>query len=157
MKLRLLCLLLVSAVYAGPGKIAGTVVDENGDGIIGASVLIVETSQGVSILNPDGSYVILGVAPGVYTLKVESIGYGRQQFKEVEVAFDRTTTLNATLLEETIQGAETLIVYTKPVVKLGPGIVICGPRRPSYKLAPQFRVAPRHRHYLTQPSGRDVF
>lgn len=76
MKLLLICLLMCSAGFAdGMGKIAGRVVDENGEAVIGAAVQILETKQGVSVLNPDGSFVILGVLPGTYTVKTSSIGY----------------------------------------------------------------------------------
>lgn len=86
----LLCLLMVSAVFARTGKIAGMVVDENGEGIIGAAAMIVETKQGGSVRNPDGSFVILGVAPGLYTLRVLSIGYKPQTFVAVQVNDDGT-------------------------------------------------------------------
>ena len=118
--LHILALLaLTSLAMAGPGKIAGAIIDSNGDGVIGAAVQIVETSQGASVLNPDGSYVILGIAPGTYTVKVTSIGYGPQQFNNVEVSSDLTTTINATLAEEALQGDEVVIITKKnPKVKL---------------------------------------
>ncbi len=101
---------LTSLALAGPGKIAGTVLDENGDAILGANVQILETQQGISVLNPDGSYVILGVAPGVYTVRFSSVGYGTKEVREVSVSSDLTSTVNTVLREEAFQMGEVEIV-----------------------------------------------
>ena len=58
------------------GKIAGRVVEaETGDPLIGATVYIEEISQG-AVVAPDGSYAIINVAPGVYTVRASMIGFG---------------------------------------------------------------------------------
>ncbi|MBK6764838.1 MAG: carboxypeptidase regulatory-like domain-containing protein [bacterium] len=106
-------LALSSLVYAGPGKISGTVLDVNGDGVLGANVQIIETGQGVTVLNVDGSYVILGVNPGTYTVRISSIGYGAKEFRGVEVSSDLTSNVNATLQDEAIQIGEVEIVTQK--------------------------------------------
>lgn len=161
MKLLLICLLMWSAVFAGGvGKIAGSVVDENGNGVIGAAVQIIETLQGVQVLNPDGSYVFLGVEPGTYSLQFSSIGYGTKEVREVEVSSSLTSTVNITLQDEAIQIGQVVIITQKKkidadvVVRRGPPMR-CGWGRPV--LPSKFLIEPRHRHYLTQPSGRDCF
>ncbi|MBK6910360.1 MAG: TonB-dependent receptor [bacterium] len=112
-------LLLTSLAWAGTGKISGTILDANGDAIIGAAVQVMETKQGASVLNPDGSYVILGIAPGVYTVRVSSLGYGTKEIREVEVGSDRTATVNATLLDEAIQiGEVEITTQRKKTVQL---------------------------------------
>lgn len=105
MKLLLICLLMNVAVYAaGVGKIAGTVVDQNGVALIGANVQIIETQQGVSVFNTDGSFVILGIAPGRYTLRVSSIGYKTETFVAVEVLDGQTADeIFAVLTEDVIE------------------------------------------------------
>jgi outer membrane receptor protein involved in Fe transport len=110
-------LLLSSQAFAALGKIAGTVLDSNGDGVIGASVQIIETQQG-AVAQIDGSYVILGLAPGKYTVRCSSVGYGAQTVKEVDVTSDLTTTLNFTLSEEAIEIEERVVVYKKPAVEV---------------------------------------
>ena len=102
---------------AGPGKIAGTVLDENGDAVIGAAVQIVETQQGAAV-GVDGNYVVLGVQPGTYTVRIQSVGYAAQTFQGVGVNGDLTTTLNATLREEAVQLGEQVIEYKAPPVKV---------------------------------------
>lgn len=105
MKLLLICLLMCSAGFAdGVGKIVGRVVDENGDAVIGANIWTLEMKQGASVLNPDGRYVILGVVPGTYTVKVSCIGYETQEINDVVVSIDLTTTVNTTLIQIPIQG-----------------------------------------------------
>ena len=59
-------------------KITGTVVDENGEPVIGANVLLVGTSQGV-ITDLDGKYMLN--APAGSMLKISYIGYTTQIVK----------------------------------------------------------------------------
>ena len=113
-----LALLWPSLAWAGPGKIAGKVIDEAGEAVIGASVQIVETRQGAAV-GIDGNYVILGVQPGSYTVRLTCIGYGTQVFNNVSVSGDQTTTLNVTLQEQVLQGEERVIEYKAPNVILG--------------------------------------
>jgi outer membrane receptor protein involved in Fe transport len=112
-----LVLALPLAVWAGSGKIAGKVVDTNGDAVIGASVQLIETQQG-SAVGVDGNYVILGVQPGTYTVRFTSVGYGTQTVTGVTVNSDVTTTINSTLKEEAIGLPEQVVTYQAPVVKL---------------------------------------
>ncbi|MBU0691653.1 TonB-dependent receptor [bacterium] len=111
-------MLFALSAWADNGKIAGTVVDEYGDGVIGAAVQLVETSQGIGVMNLDGSYSILGVEPGTYTVRVSSIGYGTQTFTDVVVSGGLTTTLNVVLTEEALQGEEVIVEWQRPTVIL---------------------------------------
>ncbi len=110
-------LLLLPCAYAATGKIAGSILDDNKEGVFGASVMIVETQQGASA-GIDGDYVILGVEPGTYTVRVTTMGYGTQTYKNVQVSGDLTTTLNVTMKEEAIEIGERIIEYTPPPVIL---------------------------------------
>jgi outer membrane receptor protein involved in Fe transport len=110
-------MMLASAAWADAGKIAGTVLDEYGDGVIGAAVQLMETQQGIAVMNIDGSYVILGVAPGEYTVKITSIGYGDQTHTSVIVQGGLTTTLDIVMTEKALQGEEVVIEYVKPHVE----------------------------------------
>ncbi len=158
----LLCLLMVSAVFARTGKIAGTVVDSSGKGVVGAGILILETKQGAFVSNTDGSFVILGVAPGLYTVSVMNVGYATLFINHVAVAADQTTLLHTSLAESLIP-ISCVVEYRAPHRS---NDNFRTTRCPSCYFQrndwppdghPEFRVEPRHRHYLTQPSGRDVF
>jgi hypothetical protein len=123
-----LAMMLPVAVWAGSGKIAGTVLDENHDGVIGAAVQIMETQQG-SATNVEGNYVILGVQPGKFTVRIHAQGYQDQTFNGVSVSSDNTTTLNATLNVEALQAQPVIIEFQSPAVKLdvsGKDVVITG-------------------------------
>lgn len=99
---------LSGMLYAGTtGKIVGKVVDkQTGDPLPGAGVIILETGQGTAT-DIDGSYILLNVRPGTYTLKASYIGYRDQIVKGVEVKADLTTEVNfylspAALVESTV-------------------------------------------------------
>ena len=82
------CSLFCGTAYAASGnalvaaspqseQCAGVVVDENGEGVIGASVAVKGTTQGVST-DFDGSFTIANVKPGS-TLVISYIGYNTQE------------------------------------------------------------------------------
>jgi TonB-dependent SusC/RagA subfamily outer membrane receptor len=65
----------VLGVSAQTGSVTGEVMDSEADeGLPGANVLVVETSQGVAA-NENGMYEIAGVEPGSYTLRASFTGY----------------------------------------------------------------------------------
>ena len=101
MRMLLITLLFVSSVsFAENGKIAGHVVDVYRDGIIGAAVQIVETFQGVAVMNLDGSYAIADVEAGTYTIRISSLGYIRETLYDVTVDIGLVTVLNIVLKED---------------------------------------------------------
>lgn len=67
---------IFSSVFlsAQQGSILGTVVDEKGDPLIGANVYLEGTILG-SATDADGTFVILNVPPGDFTLTISMIGY----------------------------------------------------------------------------------
>ena len=73
-------------------KISGTVIDEKGEPVIGASVVVVETKQG-TITNIDGKFQVN--APQNGRLKISYIGYETQ-----EVAIKDRQLLKIVLKEE---------------------------------------------------------
>ncbi len=101
-----LAILILSScpVFAGvTGKISGRVIDiESGDVLPGASIRIEGTTLG-NMAGPDGSYFIISIPPGQYSVTASIIGYQSVTVKEVQVVSDRTTEVNfrlkATALE----------------------------------------------------------
>ena len=65
------------------GKISGKVTDrETGEPLPGTNVIIVGTSRGAAA-NVNGSFTILSVAPGIYTLKAQFIGYRAVEIQNI--------------------------------------------------------------------------
>ncbi|MFQ6031324.1 MAG: TonB-dependent receptor domain-containing protein [Candidatus Zixiibacteriota bacterium] len=91
-------------LFAGvTGKISGRVIDaESGEELPGASIRIEGTTLG-NMAGPDGSYFIISIPPGEYSVSASLIGYQSVTKKGVQVISDRTTELNfklkATALE----------------------------------------------------------
>lgn len=91
-------------LFAGvTGKISGKVVDvESGEELPGASIRIEGTTLG-NMSQPDGSYFIISIPPGEYSVTASLIGYQSVTVKGVQVISDRTTEqsfkLKATALE----------------------------------------------------------
>jgi Ca-activated chloride channel family protein len=84
------------------GKIAGTVTDENGQPIPGASVKIDSTSMGAAA-GIDGSYMILNVPPGTYDLSAQTVGYNKTTVKGVVVQANVTTRQDFKLVSAAIE------------------------------------------------------
>jgi len=77
------------------GTIAGTVVDQAGVPVTPARVLLGATNRG-AVTNQQGKYVITGVAPGTYELRVAIIGYAGET-RKVTVGADESVTADFTM------------------------------------------------------------
>jgi outer membrane receptor protein involved in Fe transport len=76
------------------GKISGRVLDkESREEIPFASVFVEGTSLG-SLADVNGSFVILNVPPGVFTVTASLIGYQKTSMKNIRVNVDFTTKLS---------------------------------------------------------------
>ncbi|MDD3043977.1 MAG: TonB-dependent receptor [Candidatus Delongbacteria bacterium] len=84
------------------GKIKGVVLDEQGDPLPGANIVVVGTTWGAEA-DEDGYYYIIGVRAGTYTLKTEFVGYAPKEAREVKVRVGLTTTQNFKMSSEVIE------------------------------------------------------
>ena len=102
-----------SATLFGQGKIAGKVVDKNsGEVVIGANITVKYANTGAAS-DLDGNYFI-SVAPGIYIVVVEYLGYQPTEMKDIIVINGETTHLDFAISE----GAEELkeVVVTAEAV-----------------------------------------
>lgn len=118
--------LLMTALFAGQtGKLAGTVTDKSSDEVlVGANVIIngiwkngeevaVDQPYGAST-DADGTYFILNIPPGEYTVEVVYIGYASSRVTNVSIVVDKTTRLDFELSSEVIAGQAMEVVAYKP-------------------------------------------
>ncbi len=81
----------------GAGKLAGKIVDsETGEPLIGANVVIMNTSLGAAA-DLDGRYFILNITPGTYDVQLSFVGYGTKIIQDVRIVAGITYELNETL------------------------------------------------------------
>jgi outer membrane receptor protein involved in Fe transport len=103
--------------FAGTtGQIKGRVTDESGNPVIGASVLVVGTTQG-AMTDLDGNFQILRVDPGTYVLRISSVEYNTVEVTKVEVKIDETFEVNQKMAKKvteldqviTVEGARDIL------------------------------------------------
>lgn len=105
----LLTLILTTCVAFSQGSISGTVKDaKTGEAIIGANVMIEETSAGAST-DIDGAFTITRVAAGTYSLKVSAITYKTNSVPNVIVEDGKKITLDIPLAEDVSELQEIVI------------------------------------------------
>ncbi|ARS39146.1 SusC/RagA family protein [Sphingobacteriaceae bacterium GW460-11-11-14-LB5] len=92
----------------GTGTISGKIVDEKGDPLPGASILIKELNKVVQS-KPDGSFSI-NVPDGTYNIQVSFISYTAVTLNKVVAKSNETITLNVTLKGETGSLNEVIVV-----------------------------------------------
>lgn len=114
----LIAALCFSVLSAGTtGKISGRVTDKaTGEPLPGCNVLVEETMYGAAT-DTDGTYYILNIPPGTYTLAFIMIGYGELRVTNVEVQIDFTTKVNAALSVEALQSEEVTVVAERPMIQ----------------------------------------
>ncbi|MBN8588712.1 MAG: TonB-dependent receptor [Rhodothermia bacterium] len=112
----LLCSVLYGQmVFAQTGKLSGKVTDASGVTLIGVTVALPGTQLG-AVTDTEGYFAILRIPPGTYSVRFSYIGYQALIISGVRVNSNQTTTQNATLREETLQGGEVTVVAERPIV-----------------------------------------
>lgn len=110
-------LLTTNIVFAQSGKISGKVTDAStGEALVGVNVLIQGTTMGAAT-NADGSYFIINVPPGTYTVRASMIGYAKVSQTNVNVIIGQTTNADFTLSKSSISTKEVVVTATQPVIK----------------------------------------
>lgn len=116
---RILIFIFISTIAfaQNSGKIVGAVVDaKTREPLIGTNIIIDGTTLGATT-DLDGTFIILRVPPGKYTLKAIYIGYQEVVMQNVEVLTDLTTTANFELNPQVIEGESVIVIAETPVVR----------------------------------------
>ena len=90
----------VSAQQPAGGSLRGTVTDEFGGVVVGATVTLVSEHGGGergAVTSDEGVYVFNGIAPGRYTVRVGAAGFAAYENAEVAVTAGQRETLDIKL------------------------------------------------------------
>ncbi len=111
MLLGMLCIFSVALGVAqeGNGSLQGRVIREDGSGIGGVSVVLIETAA-TAISGPNGNFSFGDLAPGTYSISL-ALGENVRTVSNIEVPAGETTNLEETV-DWDIGFAETLTVYS---------------------------------------------
>ncbi len=94
---------IVAFAQVTTSSLAGRVVDQNGEPVIGAAVVAVHEPSGTSygaVTNVDGLYTIQGMRTGgPYRVEVSCLGYQQVNYTDVTLALAETFNLNAQISE----------------------------------------------------------
>ena len=114
----LLAAVLTSGLFAQnlTGKISGTVTSD-GQALAGANVILEGTTSGAAT-DADGQYYIFDVQPGLYTLRVNYIGYKSQLVSNVRVTIGLTTLQNFELEVAAVEGETVEVTAEKPLIEV---------------------------------------
>ncbi len=109
-----LLFILSSSLFAGTtGKIVGIVKDkQTGEPLIGVNIILKGTPLG-GATDEDGSFLILNIPPGTYTLLAQYIGYRSVEISNVKVSVDFTTRVNIEMEEATLELGEAVEVVAE--------------------------------------------
>ncbi len=81
------------------GRVTGTVTDQSGAVVNGATVTLTNNATGVTAtqMTANGVYAFAAVQPGTYTLRIESTGFSTHITNDVMVHVQQTDTVDAQL------------------------------------------------------------
>ena len=117
-----IALLVASGASAQTGgRIEGTVVDSGGAPLPGVTLSATGPNLPgaiTSVATADGSFRLLNLPPGVYTLSAALDGFNTIEQREIKVGIDRTVSLNLTMTsafagEVTVIGGSPMVDTTK--------------------------------------------
>lgn len=96
---------------AAVGQIKGTITDkETGEGVIGASVMVMGTTFG-AMTDFEGKYTIRRLEPGKYSVKISHLDYNAVEVTDIEVRSDLTVE-QSLKLEKKVTDIGTTITVT---------------------------------------------
>ena len=108
---KLVGILLILSISLAVGQtVSGTVTDENGNGLAGANVAMDGTNLGAAA-DASGTYSILNVTPGTYTVSASFIGYSSSS--ESVTVGESGATVNFALETEALVGKGVFVTGTR--------------------------------------------
>src|ERR1041385_1328079 len=95
----LLAAVSISTYAQGRGTLRGSISDEFGASIVGATVTVTDANgtQKTATSGPDGGYLFTGLTPGKYKVHAAATGFANSDDAEVDVTAGRRDPVNITL------------------------------------------------------------
>jgi outer membrane receptor protein involved in Fe transport len=115
-KIVALSLLMSFAISQTTGKIRGKVTSADGQPLAGANVIVDGTTKGAAT-DGDGSYTILNVEAGTYSVTATYIGYQSSTESNVSIKVDLTTPLSFAMATSAVEGDVVTIVGEKRLIE----------------------------------------
>ena len=105
-----LSICLLSTIFSQTtGKLSGTVHDSDNNALYGANIII--EGMGVGTASDDkGTFYIINLSPGTYTVRFDIIGYKSLFVEDVSISVNKTTRLDVKLEQTSVDGE---VVYVK--------------------------------------------
>ncbi|MFT3921293.1 MAG: TonB-dependent receptor [Myxococcales bacterium] len=117
-----LCVSPVEAQQGAAGLI-GTIRDASTGKPVADAVVTVTSpalqGEELAVTDAQGGYRILGLPPGVYTLRVEAENFKPYAREALDLHVDATLRLNGSLLPEALKAQEVVVVGRTPTVDVG--------------------------------------
>jgi len=112
-----LTLLFTYQSFSQTGKITGNILDATtGEALPFVNVIIEGTNYGAAT-DLEGTYTMIGISPGNYSIRASAIGYNSVTVTDVKVSIDLTTSIDFQLSETSVElGEEVVIVATRPLI-----------------------------------------
>ncbi len=99
------------------GILKGKVIDQEGNPLVGASVRVIGTNRGTYVKNADGSFSIVNIDAGTYTVKVTMMGYPPYEMNNVVISADNITEITVKMQEEKgVQTEEIVVTASRKLV-----------------------------------------
>ncbi|MBN8547313.1 MAG: TonB-dependent receptor [Ignavibacteria bacterium] len=98
------------------GKLAGRVTDENGQPLIGATVIVESTNKG-AVTDFDGYYTILNLRAGTYSVEFRYTGFQSKKVEAIAVSTDQTTKIDVKLQSTSFTTETVVVTAEKPLVE----------------------------------------
>ena len=115
-------LMCAASVFAqqGTSEIRGRLVDAQGGALPGVSIIVRNQDTGMfreTTSNPDGTYFVSSIVPGVYELTAELQSFRKYQRKDVRLEVGKTTTID---IELAVGSIEEVVAVTSesPIVDI---------------------------------------
>jgi outer membrane receptor for ferrienterochelin and colicin len=106
-----ICLISAWRTFAGTtGKLTGLVMDSKTRALLPGAVVLLEGTPYGAAAEADGRYIILNLAPGIYTARARLLGYKDLRMENVRVSVDLTTEINFPLESTVLDIGESVTV-----------------------------------------------